>query len=148
MLLLVLPLKSGNFIHSGRLFMDNIKNDQQQVLRSVIKPVASSKKLGKHQQSTDGPLCHTPKLNNFGYGSFTIYYSLLKFGSAHVISLLHTKTKLDNGEKDSGHAVIYLSFLLLLAGDIQLNPGPNTHCTLHIHTTGVEPGFSVAAPIS
>ncbi|CAM4729624.1 unnamed protein product [Leuciscus chuanchicus] len=35
---------------------------------------------------------------------------------------------------------MYLSFLVLLAGDIQLNPGPDADCAPRVHAAGVGPG--------
>ena len=37
-------------------------------------------------------------------------------------------------------AIIYLSFVVLLAGDIQLNPGPDADCAQGVHAAGVGPG--------
>lgn len=90
------------------------------------------------QNEPDSLLCHTPYLNNVGYGRFTIYYSLLKFGNIRVIGL-RTKVELGGRKKDNGRAIMYLSFLVLLAGDIQLNPGPDANCAI-----GEQAGASAA----
>ncbi|CAM4556550.1 unnamed protein product [Leuciscus chuanchicus] len=96
------------------------------------------------QNEPDSLLCHTPYLNNVGYGRFTIYYSLLKFGNARVIGL-RTKVELGGRKKDSGRTIMYLSFLVLLAGDIQLNPGPDADCAPRVHAAGVGPGSGAEA---
>lgn len=75
--------------------------------------------------------CRAPYLNNFGYGRVTIYHSLLKFGNTRVAS--RTKADLEN-RKNTVHAPQSMSLMVFLAGDIQLNPGPNADSVTNIQT--------------
>ncbi|ROL50094.1 hypothetical protein DPX16_15135 [Anabarilius grahami] len=61
-------------------------------------------------------------LYNFGYGQLIIYRSFLIFDSRRT---LRTSICYSNRIKaNKSYAVSYLFLLVLLAGDVQLNPGP------------------------
>ncbi|KAK7895543.1 hypothetical protein WMY93_020868 [Mugilogobius chulae] len=63
-----------------------------------------------------------PHLNFFGPGHFSVYCALSKLGSTR--GDIHGKSRTSSSTTDTLPATIHLTFLLLLAGDIQLNPGP------------------------
>ncbi len=74
------------------------------------------------------PQMNEQQFNYFGYGQLTIYCSTLKYKLASIA----TNAKLNSSriKMDDLHVSIYFSLLILLAGDIQLNPGPHTHWLL------------------
>lgn len=71
---------------------------------------------------TPGSVPDKLHLNNFGYGQLAIYRSFLILGPRHFFRTTARYSKCIRTNKSYWKA--YLLFLILLAGDVQLNPGP------------------------
>ncbi len=83
-------------------------------------------------------------LYNFGYGQLTIYRSFLILGSRRTLRM--TTCHSNRIKVNKFFAVSYLFLLVLLAGDIQLNPGPGLVDTSVDNATGLLPHQRVEFP--